>query len=499
MPPRVRRGQTPLTAAMASRKELGPLIDILRAAEAARTAVICSSQENLMNRRIGVCAAAALGTASAILLAAPSVYPTGTTKYDPQLAWNGYTVLSPLGTPAAIVIDMNGNVVKQWDGYNSAAGGPARVLPGGVIVGAAGANPPRQESIEIVQRDFDGKVLWRFDHNERMTRGSEMIWVLRQHHDWQREDFPAGYYSPNATPGAGSRTLMLTHTNHVQPKVAATAMLEDDRIIEVSWDGNILWEWAASDHIDEFKFDLAARKTIASASDANAARGTFDWLHVNSATYVGPNRWYDAGDQRFAPNNVIISSRQASLVAIVARDGSIVWQVGPDFSASPELRAIRQIIGQHHAHLIPKGLPGAGNLMIFDNGGASGYGNPSPIALNGQGIYARSTSRVLEIDPVTLKLVWSYTSPTFFATNISGAQRLPNGNTLVTEGPGGRLFEVTKEGAIVWEYIFPVFTGARPTNQVYRGYRLPYDWIPQLAHPKEQAVTPQAAGEFRVR
>ena len=61
----------------------------------------------------------------------------------------------------------------------------------------------------------------------------------------------------------------------------------------------------------------------------------------------------------------------------------------------------------------------------------------------------RPTSRVLEINPVTLELVWSYTNPRFFSTNISGAQRLPNGNTLITAGAGGRMFEVTKEGAIV--------------------------------------------------
>ena len=65
------------------------------------------------------------------------------------------------------------------------------------------------------------------------------------------------------------------------------------------------------------------------------------------------------------------------------RDGKIVWRIGPDFSQSKELRAIRQIIGQHHAHIIPKGLPGAGNLLVFDNGGASGYGFANPTAPNG--------------------------------------------------------------------------------------------------------------------
>jgi hypothetical protein len=442
----------------------------------------------------------AVAIASLLVFAGPSVFPTGTTIYDPSRAWNGYTVLSPLGTQAAIVIDMNGNVVKQWDGYNSSAGGPARVFPGGVIFGAAGVNPPRQESTELVQRDFDGKLLWRFDQNERITtRDGKMMWSLRQHHDWQREDFPAGYYSPEATPrNQGSNTLVLTHTNHSQPKVSAKAMLEDDRIMEISPEGKLLWEWAAGDHVDEFHLDKDARDTIASAPGFNAERGAFDWMHINSATYVGPNHWFDEGDKRFAPNNVVISSRQASIIAIVARDGSLVWQLGPDFSVSPELRAIRQIIGQHNAHFIPKGLPGSGNLLIFDNGGASGYGKATPVAPDGQNIFARPTSRVLEIDPVTLKLMWSYTSPTFFATNISGAQRLPNGNTLVTEGPDGRLFEVTRDGAIVWEYVFPLFTGPRATNSVYRGYRLPYGWIPQLQRPAERPVKPPAAGEFRV-
>ena len=94
-------------------------------------------------------------------------------------------------------------------------------------------------------------------------------------------------------------------------------------------------------------------------------------------------------------------------------------------------------------------------------------------------------SRVLEINPVTLELVWSYADPGLYSSNISGAQRLPNGNTLITEGARGRLLEVTKEGRMVWEYKF----SGQTSSTVYRGYRLPYDWIPQLERPKERAVT----------
>jgi hypothetical protein len=452
-----------------------------------------------MPRLACACAAALLFHALTMTGTAQTVYPTGTTIYDPDRAWNGYTVLSPLATQAVLVIDMNGSVVKRWEGYNNSAGGPARVLPGGVVVAASGARPPHQESLELVQRDFDGNVKWRFSRNEQIETRDGMIWSARQHHDWQRDSFPAGYYSPESTPAVdGGTTLILAHTSRTQPKVADRP-LEDDRLIEVSWNGEIVWEWVASDHIDELGFAEDARKVIKSAPGFNAARGGFDWLHVNSATYVGPNRWFDQGDTRFAPTNVIISSREASLLAIVARDGSIVWRLGPDFSASRELRAIRQIIGQHHAHIIPKGLPGAGNLLVFDNGGSSGYGFAGPIAPDGRGAFARATSRVLEINPVTLEQVWSYTNPRFFSTNISGAQRLPNGNTLITAGAGGRMFEVTTAGAIVWEYMYPLFGGAaNASNAVYRAYRVPYGWIPQLTVPAQRRVVPPPLGEFRV-
>ncbi len=445
-------------------------------------------------------AAILLAVSTGAAWAAATVYPTGTTIYDPAHTWNGFTVISPLGTQAVLVIDMNGNIVKRWDGYNNSAGGPARVLPGGMVIAAAGVRAPHQESLEIVQRDFSGAVIWQFGHNLQIpTADGTMTWALRQHHDWQRADFPAGYYSPGATPAAtGARTLMLTHISRMVPEVA-DVMLEDDRLIEITPDGKIVWEWMAGDHIGEFGFTASARAAIKAAPGPNTARTGFDWLHTNSATYVGPNHWFDEGDKRFAPDNILISSRQASLLAIIARNGSIVWQLGPDYSQSKALQGIGQIIGQHHAHIIPRGLPGAGNLLVFDNGGASGYGFTNPIAPKGMDALVRPNSRILEINPVTLELVWSYQAPgKFYAANISSAQRMENGNTLITEGPDGRIFEVARDGKIVWEYIYPLFSGPQSSNAVYRAYRLPYSWIPQLPHPDEKAIVPPKADDFRV-
>src|SRR5437764_13116327 len=122
-----------------------------------------------MTRRTQACAAAVFLYAFAVTVTAQSVYPTGTTIYDPDHSWNGYTVLSPLRTQAVIVIDMNGNVVKRWDGFNNSAGGPARIFPDGVVMSASGNRPPHQESVEVVQRDFECNLIWRFDHAEQIT------------------------------------------------------------------------------------------------------------------------------------------------------------------------------------------------------------------------------------------------------------------------------------------------------------------------------------------
>jgi len=119
-----------------------------------------------MNRLTTACVAALVLYALAMRPAAQTVYPTGTTIYDPDKSWNGFTVLSPLGTQAVLVIDMNGAVVKRWDGFNNSAGGPARVLPGGIVMSASGARPPHQESLELTRRDFDGKELWKFSRSE---------------------------------------------------------------------------------------------------------------------------------------------------------------------------------------------------------------------------------------------------------------------------------------------------------------------------------------------
>jgi len=108
------------------------------------------------------------------------------------------------------------------------------------------------------------------------------------------------------------------------------------------------------------------------------------------------------------------------------------------------------------------------SYLIYDNGGFAGYGTPNPGSPSGFNNALRDYSRILEYSPVTLEMVWKYTPAEagfldhmdnykFYAPLISSAQRLPNGNTLITEGSDGRLFEVTHGYVIVWEYVSPYF------------------------------------------
>lgn len=440
----------------------------------------------------------------------PSVYPTGVTIYDPSRAWSGFTIFQAADV-GALLIDMNGGEVQLWKNLQ---GFPNKLLPGGHVLGSTGRRKIGfQDQIDLVQVDWDGRIVWRFSELERIADpGEAPRWMARQHHDYQREGNPVGYYVPGQEPLVDrGKTWLLVHEDATNPKISDKSLL-DDKIVEVGWDGTILWEWRANEHFDELGFDEAAKDTLRRDPNVRAdSNGLGDWLHINSLSVLGPNARYDAGDERFHPDNVIWSSREANIMAIVSRStGKLVWTLGPRFDATDALVKLGWIIGQHHVHLISKGLPGAGNILVFDNGGWAGYGQPNPSSPTGRLNALRDYSRVLEIDPVTLAIVWQYTpkeagfvqpldSSRFYSPFISSAQRLPNGNTLITEGSDGRIMEVTPDHQVVWEYISPYWgSGRLSLNMVYRAYRAPYHWVPQRGRPTEVPVKRLDVKTFRV-
>ena len=140
----------------------------------------------------------------------------------------------------------------------------------------------------------------------------------------------------------------------------------------------------------------------------------------------------------------------------------------------------------HEPEMIEKGLPGEGNIILFDNGLF-----PKQRAHSGQ-------TFVMEINPVTQEVEWMYESEgyaniKFFSKTMGTQRRLPNGNTFISEDNTGRLFQVTPEGKTVWEYVNRGGT-TRPAP-------VAYDATPQLRampRPDEQTVTPVNNLEWRV-
>jgi hypothetical protein len=190
-------------------------------------------------------------------------------------------------------------------------------------------------------------------------------------------------------------------------------------------------------------------------------------------------------------------------------DGNVVWRFNEYEYIEDPGEEPQWMARQHHAHMIPRGLPGEGNIMVFDNGGWAGYGSPNPGSPTGFRNALRDYSRVLELDPITLKVVWQYspaeaglTVPVdanrFYSPFISSAQRLLNGNTMITEGSGGRIIEVTPQHEIVWEYISPYWGKMMKINMIYRAYRVPYDWVPQVEKPDEKPIERLDVTTFRV-
>ena len=100
--------------------------------------------------------------------------------------------------------------------------------------GGTRLRPRHQEALGLVQLDWDGEVVWKFDRTELVEEeGEEPTWMVRMHHDWQREGSPAGYYAPGAEPMVhGGRTLILAHRNVMRPEIT-DKLLEDDYILEV--------------------------------------------------------------------------------------------------------------------------------------------------------------------------------------------------------------------------------------------------------------------------
>jgi hypothetical protein len=340
---------------------------------------------------------------------------TGLRGYDRARAFPGSTLFAPQsGGGKVYLIGLEGNIVHSWQ-MPYPPGNSGYLTEKGTLFynGKTAENSERF----ISRQPWKGGAALEVDWNGRV------LWEVRQpdhHHDGIRlRNGNVLLICLSQLPGD-----LASKVKGGMPGTEHNGDMYADYLVEMTTDGRAVWEWRTWEHLDPEKDCITAVQD-----------GREEWTHGNGLAEL-PN-----GD-------IVLSFRNISTVIIIDRKtGKIIWKLG-----APPLS------GQH----APVPLPN-GNLLLFDNG---------PHRLD----HTMPFSRVIEIDLATKGIVWTYQEKRlyeFFSPRISNAQRLPNGNTLICEGDFGRLFEVTMEGDVVWEYVNPYF-GEAPSglnNRVFRAYR----------------------------
>ena len=376
---------------------------------------------------------------STAAFADPTVFPDGVTIHE-EGVYEGYLVI-PVGGQVHM-LDVQGNAVHVWRPPCGTTYVSRPIGDGHLLTRSCG---------NVMELDWDSNIVLEHVPAEG----------VQYHHDWDR--------LPNGN------TLILARRTANYPAVSDKAIL-DDYLLELDPTGQIVWEWHVSDHIDDFGFSQERRDFIAELGG--------DWSHTNSIAPIPTDSSID--DPRFAPGNIVLSFRHQGIAVVDRGSGQIVWWHEEG------------IVGQHTAHVIPESLPGGNRILLFDNGWAG------PWAFD----FNRDYSRVVEIDPLDGSVQYDYDAiasglprHSLFSSFVSGAQRMPNGNTIIDEGGAGRVFEITPDGSIVWEYV----NGLRNPNNfnantIYRPYKVELDWAsfrfaPDLGVSLQGPPGPVVAGD----
>jgi Arylsulfotransferase (ASST) len=425
-------------------------------------------------------------------------------------SYDGYTLIAPLGSTSTWLIDNRGRIVHQWESQRT---------PGNVVYLTEDGTLLRTESIGEVENsiftaggaggvvslyDWDSNLIWEYEVSSD---------IELSHHDVQ--------LLPNGN------VLMIvwdlkTEAEAVaagrDPSTIAQGTVWSEKIIEVhptgSQSGEIVWQWSVWDHLvqdfDETKEnynDVASHRELLNLNYTSGPNPNSDWLHINAVHY---NQEFDL---------IILSCHNTSELYVIdhsttqeeasshtgghyGKGGDILYRWG-----NPEVygaEGVRQLYVQHDIQWINPGLPGEGNVLVFNNGTRRDGGNYSTVdelilPWDNQGVFSNENNEMWGPETFT----WSYAAPVpedFYSGAISGAQRLPNGNTLICSGTQGNIFEVTIDGTMVWNYINPVTRtiivtqgdqipsgpNGDTSNSIFRAYRYPLDY----AAFNERTLTP---------
>jgi hypothetical protein len=333
----------------------------------------------------------------------------GVTRYDPQRAYNGYTIFTSAHTQGAFLIDMKGKVVHKWAlpysqvwNRDAAVTKPpttgifwdkAHLYPNGDVLAIYSCLGQRLYGCGLVKMDQYSHPEWTYlqhVHHDVTVGPDGKIYTLTQRS------------RPQVPPGAGDIAL---------PTI-------DDSVVVLSPQGKVLKEVSVLDALAGSKYHgiLALQRYMGEEGYDQ------DPLHVNSVTPMPAS--FRKTFPSAGPDTVLISSRDLDTIALLDLDsGKIVWLLHGPFAR------------QHDAEFLANG-----DLMVFDDLGDTPNGR---------------YSRVLEFQPHPFKIVWQFPGDSgekLDSEILGSVQKLFNGNVLISDEDKGRILEVTPEKKVVWEY-----------------------------------------------
>jgi len=451
--------------------------------------------------------------------------PRGLRVNDPDTA-PGYVLFTPMASAVTYLVDRNGKVVHTWE--SEYAPGSEYLLDDGHLVrGARLPEVPRfgggGQAGRIETFTFDGALVWSYE----LANDANLL-----HHDFAV--MPNGHVLAIAwerkTPAEAAAA------GRAAEKIPAEGVWPDV-IFEIEptppEGGRIVWEWHAWDHLvqdrdpalpsfgqtrdhprrvdvnlgdlpEPISADELAQRIATSQEHTNATlanRGA-DMLHSNAVSY---NADLD---------QIVVSVRSLSEIWIIdhapdteaARGpaGDLLYRWGNPSTYGYGSEDLRGLGFQHDVRWVPAGYPGEGNLTAFSN---ETPGVQPPRSSVVEFLPPRTADGHYQLEPGRpfgpAEPVWTW-SDGFFSPFISGAHRLPNGNTFVNFGPQGRMVEVTPDGRIVWEYWSPFAGEVRMPNGalpqpgapfMYAAFRATFipAGHPALAGRRLEALDPQPA------
>ncbi len=382
--------------------------------------------------------------------------------------FEGYTLIAPILHPSVYLVDPEGQTVHRWH-VNSAFGTTNRLLPDGALLRVS-ASPNSWTDfqglagrVEIIE--WDATIRWQYDfvNDEYMLHHDvvplpngnilAIVWDMRD----MDEILAAGYNPANLADG--------------QEIILSERIVEFKPILPDS--AEIVWQWDSWDHLAQDYAPLLDTyvENISDHPqriDVNTSIGG-DWLHFNALDY---NEELDiiAISASYVNEIWVIDHSTSTEEARGVTGGTFGWGGRLLYRwGNPQMYGLgtdndQTLHFMHSVLWIPDGLPGAGNLMVFENGVEQPEGNYSTVhelklpymeETYGNAVwFAQGIDGTYE-DPES---IWTFSAPSeFFSDFVSGQQRLPNGNTLIAEGMTGRIFELEAgSDAMVWEYVNPV-------------------------------------------